>query len=304
MKRFFLMMVSAAAALLMGATPDGFAKKPVQVRVGSYNLRRAKLDDQSPDNNWQKREPRLIQSILDNEFDICGLQEVDSAEQESVPRMLVERGVEYGSYFFGPYAEDGHGTKAHGVLWRKDRFKLVGEPHHFWLSDPPEKKQVNDTGPKGKNKFIRGAFCVILKDRSNGRKYLMMVTHAPLNKLQHNEAAHIIVEMEKKYNPKGWPSFFVGDLNTTERDDASAVYRSHWTDSYHFFDEKPEFRTGPEVTFNGWNLVDPAANHNRIDFIYYRGKGVTPLRYCCNDARYDGFFASDHFPVWVDFEIQ
>ena len=42
----------------------------------------------------------------------------------------------------------------------------------------------------------------------------------------------------------------------------------------------------------------------RIDFIYYRGKGVTPLRYVCNDARYDGFFASDHFPVWVDFEIQ
>ena len=157
---------------------------------------------------------------------------------------------------------------------------------------------------KGKNKFIRGAFCVVLKDRTNGRKYLMMVTHAPLNKQQHNEAAHIIVEMEKKYNPKGWPSFFVGDLNTTERDDASAVYRSHWTDSYHFFDDKPELRTGPEVTFNGWNLVDPAANHNRIDFIYYRGKGVTPLRYVCNDARYGGFFASDHFPVYVDFEIK
>ena len=73
---------------------------------------------------------------------------------------------------------------------------------------------------------------------------------------------------------------------------------------YHFFDEKPGLRTGPEVTFNGWNLVDPAANHNRIDFIYYRGKGVTPLRYVCNDARYGGFFASDHFPVYVDFEIK
>ena len=51
------MTVCAAAALLLGVTPDGFAKKPVQVRVGSYNLRRAKLDKESPDNNWQKREP-------------------------------------------------------------------------------------------------------------------------------------------------------------------------------------------------------------------------------------------------------
>ncbi|MBR5699849.1 MAG: hypothetical protein IKX37_02010, partial [Bacteroidales bacterium] len=85
MRSVLLMTFCATAALLLGVTPDGFAKKPVQVRVGSYNLRRAKLDKESPDNNWQKREPRLIQSILDNEFDICGLQEVDSAEQESVP---------------------------------------------------------------------------------------------------------------------------------------------------------------------------------------------------------------------------
>lgn len=303
MKRFILMTFCTVAALV-AASSEAIARKPVQIRVGSYNLRRAKLDSASVDNKWSVREPRLIQSILDNEFDVCGLQEVDSKEQESVPRMLSERGVEYGSYFFGPYAKDGHGTKAHGIIWRSDRFKLVGEPHHFWLSNPPDQKQVNDFGSDGKHRFIRGAICVILKERKTCRKYCFIVTHAPLNKQQHADNAHIIIEMERKYNPKDLPSFFVGDMNATEKHKASAVYRTHWTDSYHCFDDKPEFRTGPEVTFNGWNLVDPAANHNRIDFIYYRGKGVTPLRYCCNDTRYDGLFASDHFPVWVDFEIR
>lgn len=297
-------MTLACTALALTIAPDLQAKKPAQVRIGSYNLRRAKLDADSPENNWQVREPRLIQSILDNGFDICGLQEVDAAEQESIPRKLAERGVQYGSYFFSPYAEDGHGTKAHGIIWRKDRFSMVGKPHYFWLSDPPEKKQVNDTGSNGKSQFIRGAFCVILKDRKAGRKYLMMVTHAPLNKQEHAENAHIIIDMEKKYNPKGWPSFFVGDMNANERHDASAVYRTHWTDAYHAFDARPELRTGPEVTFNGWKLDEVPSHYSRIDFIYYRGKNVTPLRYVCNNARYGGLFASDHFPVYADFDIR
>ena len=110
--------IGVIAAVL---SPEAEAKKPVELRVGSYNLRRSPLDKKSPDNNWQVREPRLIQSILDCKFDFCGLQEVDSPEQESIPRMLAERGAEYDSYFFGPYAEDGHGTKAHGLIWRKDR---------------------------------------------------------------------------------------------------------------------------------------------------------------------------------------
>ena len=298
------MSVLAAATLGMAAATGLPAKKPVEVRVGSYNLRRAKLDANSPENNWTVREPRLIQSLLDGQFDICGLQEVDSAEQESIPRMLAERGTVYGSYFFGPYADDGHGTKAHGVIWREDRFRLVGKPHYFWLSDPPDVKQVNDSGSNGKHKFIRGGFCVVLKDRKAGRKYLMMVTHAPLNRAQHAANAHIFIDMEKKYNPKGWPSFFVGDMNADENHEASAVYRTHWADSWHAFDDDPSLRTGPEATFNGWKLDEVPATYRRIDFIYYRGKGVTPLRYVCNDARYDGLFASDHFPVYVDFSIQ
>ena len=292
----------SAMVLSMALLPPMVAKKPVELRVGSYNLRRAPLDKDSPDNNWTVREPRVIQSILDAGFDICGLQEVDSPEQERIPRMLSERGAEYCSYFFSPYAEDGHGTKAHGVIWRKDRFKLVGKPHFFWISDPPELKQVNDFGSKGNKKFIRGGFLVILKDRKSCRKYLFMVTHAPLNHQQHADNAHVFVDMEKKYNPKGWPSFFVGDFNIKEEGAASAVYRTHWTDSYHAFDEAPDLRSGPLGTFNGWNPDRTPVN--RIDFIYYRGKGVTPLRYVCEDKLYGGFCASDHFPVWVDFRIE
>lgn len=282
--------------MVMTAVSSCAVQKPAALRVGSYNLRRAPLDARSADNNWQAREPRLIQSIIDCKFDICGVQEVDSPEQESILRLLADKGVQYGSYFFSPYADDGHGTKAHGVIWRSDRFALLGEPHFFWLSDPPEQKRVND----GK-KMIRGGFCLTLRDLKDGRKYFMMVTHAPLDKKAHAENAHIFIDMEKKYNPKGYPSFFVGDMNATEDHAASETYRTWWTDSWHAFDGCPELRRGPEQTFNGWHLDKPPVS--RIDFVYYRGKGVRPVRYVCDDTRYDGLFASDHFPVYVDYTI-
>jgi endonuclease/exonuclease/phosphatase family metal-dependent hydrolase len=270
------------------------------VRIGTYNLRRAKLDAASPVNNWEARAPRLVQSFLDSGFDICGVQEVDSAEQESLPRMLNERGAGYDSWFFGPYADDGVGTKAHGLLWKKDRFTLEGEPHFFWVSDPPELKQYNDSIPG--HKYIRGGFCVTMKENS-GRRIFVMVTHGPLNKEAHAQNARIFPEIEKKYNAEGLPSFFLGDFNARETDACSEIYRSWWTDSYHAFDGNPAARKGPVGTFNAWRWQAPPMER-RIDFIYFRGKGVTPLRYVCDNTLFGGLFASDHFPVWVDFDIR
>ena len=275
-----------------------------EVRIGTYNLRRAKLDAASPVNNWEARLPRLIESFRRDDMDICGVQEVDSAEQESLPGQLAAAGMDYGSYFFGPYADDGVGTKAHGLLWRKDRFE-AGEPHYFWVSDPPEQKQYNDHGNNAiKAQFIRGGFCMILKDLKNkGARYFIMVTHAPLSAEDHARNAHVYLEMEKKYNPEGLPSFFLGDMNAKESDPCSETYRSYWTDSYHFFDSRPELREGPAGTFNSWKPNIKPGMARRIDFIYYRGKKVTPLRYVCDNTHFDGCCASDHYPVFVDFEI-
>lgn len=282
-----------------------FEKTSVDVRIGTYNLRRAKMDKDDPDNNWEVRSPRLVQSFIKENFDICGVQEVDSAEQESLPRMLAEAGLDYGSYFFGPYAEDGAGTKAHGLLWKKDRFR-AGEPHFFWISDPPELMQENDRGNGAIGKsFIRGGFCMTLTDLGNGgARYFVMVTHGPLNKEDHAANAHVFIDMEKKYNPEGLPSFFLGDLNAKESDPCSEVYRGYWTDSFHYFDDRPELREGPAGTFNGWKPDMKLGPGRRIDYIYFRGKGVQPLRYCCDASRFGGLMASDHYPVFVDFNIK
>ena len=72
------------------------------LRIGTYNLRMAPLDKNTP-NAWELRQPRLIESFLKEDMDICAVEEIDGAEQISIPALLKQRGLEYDSYFFCPY---------------------------------------------------------------------------------------------------------------------------------------------------------------------------------------------------------
>ena len=130
-----------------------------------------------------------------------------------------------------------------------------------------------------------------------------MVTHAPLSPEEHARNAHVYADIEKRYNPEHLPSFFVGDFNAKETDSSSLFYRSYWTDSYMYFGADTLRREGPPGTFNGWKPDVIKGPSRRIDYVYFRGNGIQPLRYVCDDRMFGGNLASDHYPVYVDFRI-
>ena len=108
--------------------------------------------------------------------------------------------------------------------------------------------------------------------------------------------------MEKQYNVDGLPSFFVGDMNSSESTEAGApyvVYTSYWKDSYK---EAPSNkRYGSALTFNGYSSV---TGKSRIDMVFFRGGNpITINTYTCKNTLYGGLYASDHFPVYVDATI-
>lgn len=268
-----------------------------KMRVGSYNLRMQQLD--KGDNAWSVRRARVMKSIRDNGFDIFGVQEVADFAQNDLREDL---GDTYEFLFTSPYSQDGIGNKAHGIAWRKDKFKLV-EFHRFWPSDTPDSCCVNDLwtrNVKGKMKtakFKRGATCALFETK-NGQRFIFMCSHAALGKEQNAQFAHVYIDREKMYNPEGYPSFFVGDLNTRPNTSSSELWRTYWKDAALCVKGEP---TG---TFNGFKpeksmVGDPA----RIDFIYCRGK-VKVRTYKCNTALYDGFCASDHYPIMADVTIR
>lgn len=75
-----------------------------------------------------------------------------------------------------------------------------------------------------------------------------MISHMPLGKEANANAAPVILERAKEYNPESLPSFFVGDLNTREWTKSSELFRTYWNDT--FLTVPADVRKGSVGTFN------------------------------------------------------
>lgn len=277
--------------MLLAAT-DAVSARESGIRIGSYNLRMQQLD--KGDNDWSVRRQRVMESIRENGFDIFGVQELTDSVQDDLREDL---GDKYEFLFFSPYSQDGNGSRAQGIIYDKKRFKLL-EYHYFWISDTPDTMSDNDHYSDGSGRsYKRGAACATFKDRLSGRKFFFMNTHAALNREDHLKYAHVLVDMEKKYNPKGYPSFFVGDLNARPEHPSHRIFREHWSDS-------ADMLPGRLCTYNAFRTDSTAWDQGRqIDFIYYRNIS-DPAVYECNQKLYGGLCASDHFPILADFKLK
>lgn len=273
-----------------GDAPDGTV-----FRAGTYNLRMSGLDKETA-YVWDVRKERLKKSIIDCNFDFFGLQEVSTTTQSWLDS---EFSGKYEFKYFSPYSQRGIGDRAQGIGCRKDAF-TISDWHFFWASDDPDTMSDNDTGSQGSYK--RGGCCCVLTHKASGIRIFFMNNHGCLNSEPNAAGAPVYIEQEKRYNPEGLPSFFVGDMNARESSEAGSVYMTYtswWKDPYMILDASR--KSGCSGTFNGY--TNPSGKY-RIDYVFYRGDGVTPLRYCCANKLFDGLYASDHFPVWVEFAIK
>ena len=286
MKSFLIACILSLAL----AHPDN------NLRIGSYNLRMHQIDKE--ENAWEVRKDRLMESIRSCDFDVFGVQEASSVTQVFLQLQL---GDEYGLLFFSPYSQDGKGNKAHGIIYRKSRVKLL-DYHFFWPGEDPEKMCDNDRSWLEKTQkyhyYKRGGICAKMKDRATGKKFFLIVSHWALDKELNAKYAHVYIDMEKKYNLKGLPSFFLGDLNTRPESESSALFRTYWTDSAIGSDEKSTFNA-----FGKKNTFDWPDGRFRIDFIYHRNLGAAP-KYHCDRSLFGGLYASDHYPIYVDVDLR
>ena len=276
--------------------PEGLADLPDTIRIGTYNLR---VSTDNGINSWEQRRGRLVQSIAENDFDVFGVQEADITIQSDLPQLLKAAGLNYGYRFFSPYKQTGSGDKAQGIFYKSPDFTLQNW-QFFWVSDTPDECTVNDTG--GNGSYRRGGCCAVMKDnmRSN-LSFFFMVTHGHLNSGTNEKYAYVYEEQEKRFNTGNLPSVLVGDLNAIPTGYTSSVLRTYWEDSFMYLPEKS--KSGPSGTYNGFDHNKNMETARRIDYIYFRGEDMEPLQYVCNDALYDGEFASDHFPIYVDMKI-
>lgn len=261
------------------------------VRIGTYNIRIQSSSD--GDNNWPTRKPITVQSIKDIDFDIFGLQEAQTYHHTYLQETL---GDIYGFEWFCP--NTGSSKESVGIAYKKSEWSLA-KLNKFYINSDPDTQAKSDTGSSGN--YYRGALCGTFIHKKTGTKLFFMSTHGCLNKEPNNTYAYLYPEQEARFNPDGLPSFFVGDLNARPDWDSSVLFRTYWNDTYLTIDET--LRQGCDDTFNGWDSPEGRVDR-RIDYVYYKGAGVTPTLYKCDNTLYDGKYPSDHWPIYADFTIE
>lgn len=272
------------------ASESGKDASSVKVRIGSYNIRVSGLDTDAA-NVWSNRRSRCWNSIRDNDFDVFGLQEVTSTQQKEIAEEFKN---DYDVWFFSPYSQSGKGDKAHGIMFKKSKYTL-SDTHFFWMGEDPTKMSASDIGSSGT--YNRGGCCAVLTEKATGLKFFMMVSHACLNQEPRDKYASTYEQMEKKYNTENLPSFFVGDLNADPTQSSIKTILSYWRDAY----ADAASKSGPMLTFNSFSYAN---GKSRIDFVFYRGSGITVDKFVCNNTLYGGLYASDHFPIYADITIE
>lgn len=284
---------TASIDLIQEGNPDATTGlSELTFRIGTYNLR-VKSGKDTGEYAWEKRKYRLIESIYDNHFDVFGINECNDEVRKLIDEELKN---DYNIKYFSPYSQDGEGGQAQGVVYRKT-FTLT-DWHYFWLSETPDVMVAND--PSGDSIYNRGGCCGVMTHNNTGIKFFVMVTHGAVNKSVRDKYAYLYIEMEKKYNKKGYPSFFIGDMNARPAQNSVQTFLTYWKDVY--LEVGEDNITGPFSTFNAFDTsLDLNKDPRRIDYIYYRN--ATPLNYVCNDATYGGYYASDHLPVYSDMKI-
>ena len=229
MKRLFLII------FLLLAT-SGLQAHDQALSVMSYNIRCGYCEQPDDINHWGKRKLLVAKLIRKNRPDLIGLQEAELFQVRDLAAML-------GDYdWIGVGRDDGKDKgEANAILFRKSRYELLTQKT-LWLSASPE--QIGKGWDAALNRTVS---IVRLRDRNNGREFLMLNTHFDhLGQQARVESSKLIVSLEKSL-AGDLPVIVTGDLNLTKQNEAYPIIAAQLRDAERASTSRAQ---GGSVTFN------------------------------------------------------
>ena len=252
----------------------------------TYNIR---LDVESDgENAWPERRKELVKQVLFFEPDILGI-------QEGLPKQVKFLKRKLNAYNF-----IGHGRNENGkdefsaIFYNAEKLEVITEDT-FWLSNTPE------VFSKGWDAALP-RICTYgkFKDKIAGTTFWVFNTHFDhLGTGARLKSAQLILQKIKYLTDKKDVVVLMGDLNAEPDSEPIQIMSKSMHDSF----KKAKITFGPEPTFNGFKYNEAA--ENRIDYIFLsKSNKITLKKYAVLNNSLDRRFISDHFPVYINFEIK
>lgn len=251
----------------------------------SYNIKFANETD--GENSWSYRKVNLLDQLKFYQPDIFGVQEALEVQVNFFKDNLK-------SYNYVGKGRDDGKTKGEysAIFYDSNKFR-VKEENTFWLSETPD---VVSVGWDASMERI----CTYARFEDLDTKTKFWVFNAHLDHVgpeSRKNALDLISRKIKKSVPSHEAVILMGDFNIEPDSEALHTVNAKLNDAKLI----SEVDFGPKGTYNGFNLSSPL--DRRIDYIYV-SKEVKVKKYAVLSSVIDSRFISDHFPVYVEIEVE
>lgn len=277
----------AGAAVVAAVSATGCTNDSAKTTfvLATYNVRCHYGEGEPGTHNWKERAPRWGRVVAKNKMDIIGTQEALVYQLKDMIRVT-------GFDYIGGGRDDfKEGGEYSCILYNPERFELLKDGT-FALSETPDIPGSRSWDSACPRIATWGHF----RDKNTGKEFVYYNTH-----LDHiSEEARIngirMVVDHAKEHVTGVPLILSGDFNAYPNSETYRIAASLLKDSAKITLTP---HVGPSQTFNGYGKN---TNNDPIDYIFV-SDGVTVKSHVTDDTMPDGCYASDHFPVVTEIEL-
>lgn len=253
--------------------------------VMSYNIR---YDNPKDGANWWENRKESVEDLINTyQPEIFGIQEGLHHQVEYLDDSLSQ-------YQYIGVGRDNGKTKGEysAIFYNVTKYTLLDQST-FWLSEKSNKPSVGWDAS-----MERICTYGLFEHKELGNKIWVFNAHydhiGPMARIM---SSKLILSKIKELNEEGFPVVLMGDLNSTPNSEPIQTILPELEDTFAILEKVHE---GPIGTFNGF---DPERElDNRIDYVFVKDIKVTSHTHV-NDRRKDGFFISDHLPVFAKLEF-
>ena len=275
MKKIFLGILLFLLPLSEGVMGESY-------RFAEYNIRLNTTSD-TGDRAWANRKQYVAQIITDYAFDVCALNELKPDQKKDLLSFLPDYKIESWGRDSHIIGDVGEGV---GVLYRKDKFRLLSSGHFFLAPDITKSAVAWDA------KYRRLAVWAQLQDKTTGDIFFYCATHLEqAGQVAKRKGAALVVEQMLAV-AGDYPCFIAGDFNSQSTVDAVHLpFKAYFQSAYDIAETAPN----ADGSYCNWQ---PSSTH-RIDHLY--GRYYRALSYTMITEDYGrSCTPSDHLPLMAE----
>jgi len=258
-----------------------------EINVITYNIRFDNPDD--GENRWDLRKENLVQLLRGYDPDIFGIQEGLLHQVNFIDSALVDYN------YLGQGRDDGKNAGEFCALFYKESVVTLLKQGFFWLSETPDIPSVGWDAALNR-------ICVygLFEYGKTNHRFWVFNTHLDhMGKLAREKSAEMIVARAAEMNTEHLPIILLGDFNLEPGSEALSPVIGDFNDSRLACTGEI---AGPAGTYNAFRFDLPVTQ--RIDYIFIsKGKSEVMKYFVIADSN-EGFFPSDHFPVFVRVKLK